>query len=280
MQPILAHHIALTSIDMRAFAPALLCVALATGYFVMSRESSAPPPGPPPEVASRSVADPTTPAHHDSASVPQSAATPTSRVAISPSLMALTFEQHLEDFIRDQFADRPSSDLGHAVSVDTMLRDTTINPDGKLLRDVDRVRLAGILAEFSRREAALEARERPLCRQALLQAVTSGQFEVADGVVASTATAEGVVALQQSIARQREEQAKTMERLSTRLGAPMRDWAFSVLSSVGPDGRGHVTTVYFTRAQAADLFACRDEMSDVVQERRRAAAELIAALPR
>lgn len=266
---------------------AVSLVALAVWLVTLGGHAAQAVRGPMEVPSNTSVA----PAHRDvepvlKAPPPPAAAEREAQPAYGPISVAaptLTFEGHLVDFISQQFPDtlpQPAR-LGQIKTVDDVVRDKIVNPDGKVLSNAARTQLANILGDLSKRELVLDNKERPLNRVALTEAVRRGQFAAIENKnKASMATAEGIAAMQQERKRQQEELAKTQHLLQEKYGTPLKDWGYTILSSIGPGGNGYVTTVYFTRAQAADLFACRDEMAGLLRERQSALTEFFLNQPK
>jgi hypothetical protein len=192
-------------------------------------------------------------------------------IASTSSAPELTFEGHLTAFIRERFGDgrAMSPSLMPTSTVEEVIADKTLNPEGRTLTAEQASHISQVLADYRSQQVQLEHRERSLCRESLLMAVEKAQYETNERRSASPSSHDSA-AIQAATEAQRKALGDTHLALTNRLGKPMKDWAFSILSTVSPDGVPCVTTVYFTATQAPDLFQCRRDLENLVTERRSA----------
>lgn len=136
-----------------------------------------------------------------------------------------------------------------------------------------------MLAKYREIDRSLLTQDAVLHKAALLLALERGQY------LATPLPAHGptdLANLSQQMREAKDEQTRiqraAMEVLTTRLGRPLKDWAYSVFSTHEPDGVGRVTVVYFTHDQAPEVFAGRQKRTDLVYEQRRELRQFFAEL--
>lgn len=177
--------------------------------------------------------------------------------------------------------DQQASQWGNAgVSAATAIGDATLNPAAKEPDAAKLAELQGLLTKYSDQDAQLMREDRLLCREALLTAVANGQYlSKTRPVVAEVDPARLAFALRRDQEQQKRDQQEGEKELATRLGTLMQDWAYSQCSTIEPDGVPRTTLVYYTRAQAPDVFAGRARMSELAHERRRVLRQFFDDLP-
>jgi hypothetical protein len=79
--------------------------------------------------------------------------------------------------------------------------------------------------------------------------------------------------------RSSREQKETMDALTARLGRPLKDWAYSVCGNSEPDGVHRQTVIYFTRTEAPEVFAVRDQNALLWRQQREELRQFFAGLP-
>jgi len=195
----------------------------------------------------------------------------------------LTFEGHLIQFVSQGLSSDAKTDgkpgAGQS-SIEAVTQDKGLNPHGKSL-DSDQYRqLLGILDRYRQQEDVLSRQNVQQTREALLQAVTRQQY-VSREQRRCVATDPHELAIEWKIQseRAREEEKNTISELKARLGQPMRDWAYSSCGTHEPDGIPRSTVVYFTRADAPEVFACRERIVALYKERRADLRSFFASLP-
>ena len=202
------------------------------------------------------------------------------RGLLPTSSAPVTFKSHLVDFIKGNFKN-DGRVFANLKSSDSVIADKSFNPDGKVLNSEQYGRLTMMVASYNEMHAELSREEGPFCADALIRGVESDQY-VAKGQAPLNTTDPMQQALQMKAQTEstQKELRETMAALSLRLGRPMQDWAFSVLSTKPPGEVGYITVVYFTVRQAPELFACRQRMKDLDVEQRRDLRQFFSNLPK
>ncbi|MBL9075922.1 MAG: hypothetical protein JNL08_00380 [Planctomycetes bacterium] len=202
-------------------------------------------------------------------------------VAVSPTSSApeRTFEGHLAHFVQRHPADSPTPAIGER-DAEFEVRNRDVNPLGKQLDAAQLDGLRSLLRPFDQQERALHRENRQLTRAALVRAVEAGDYLTREQPSVGAADPEELVRQhRQRAERDQRDQQEMMATLTGRLGTPMRDWGYSVCGTVEPDGIARKTIVFFTRAAAPEVFACRDRVAEFERARRAALQQYFASLP-
>lgn len=204
---------------------------------------------------------------------------PSVAVSVSPSAPELTFEGHLVQFVQRHLADSTAPAIGER-DAEYEVRNRDVNPLGKQLDAAQLDGLRSLLRPFDAQGRALQRENRQLTRAALVRAVEAGDYLTREQTsVGATDPEEMVRQHRQRSERDQQDQQEMMATLVGRLGTPMRDWGYSVCGTVEPDGIARKTIVFFTRAAAPEVFACRDRAVESERLRRAALQQYFASLP-
>ncbi|MBX3465240.1 MAG: hypothetical protein KF830_18890 [Planctomycetes bacterium] len=219
---------------------------------------------------------------HDSATPPE---IERGTVAVAPTSSApvLTYEGCLIDRLRKSIKDdypygmsKPSV----ASRIERLTQDRSVNPEGKALTPEHTAALRELLQGFDRRADQEEREYWRLTRSALVAAAERGQFLVHEGqVVVADDPQEAARRVTESTEESHRMQKVMMADLESRLGVPMRDWAYSQAATTEPDGIPRLAIVYFTRAQAPEVFANGDRQTELSRQRGHAVRQFFATLP-
>ncbi|MBX3464380.1 MAG: hypothetical protein KF830_14520 [Planctomycetes bacterium] len=159
------------------------------------------------------------------------------------------------------------------------VRNRDVNPLQKQLDAVQFDALQALLRPFDEQERGLRLENRRLTRAALVRAVEVGDYLTRQQPPVLPSDPEGLLRQHRERAdRDQRDQQEMMDALAGRLGKPMQDWGYSVCGTVEPDGIPRKTIVFFTRASAPDVFACRDRIAEAERVRRTALREFFASL--
>jgi hypothetical protein len=140
------------------------------------------------------------------------------------------------------------------------------NPDKKVLSPAQLVELDQLIEEFEPLLTELHVQDGNLTREALLIGLERDQRLSQD-------LNEGLQSQDQAgINRHRIELSMTatkrsLETLTQHFGEPLKDWAWSTISTHAPDGVPRTSTVYFLRGDAPGVFAARERIGQTWGER-------------
>lgn len=274
---------------MRTRAAILVMLLLAAAWWAVAHRGAAPVP---PRVAEPSQSGieerhanaPQAPADVPSERQPAIADQPQDPTMVAPSSSAptLTYEGHLMQFIERSMIDGPLTSqvrLG-SPSASSVIDDARFNPDRKEPNAAQMAALQGILTRYADEETRLMGADRTLCREALLAAVAKGQFLARSRPPLTEVDPERIAfAVRQDQERARRDHEEAVAELGGRLGKLMQDWAYSLCSTLEPDGVPRTTLVYYTRAQAPAVFAGRVRISELSGERTQELRQFFTALP-
>jgi hypothetical protein len=203
-------------------------------------------------------------------------------VAGASSEPVLTFQGHLSEFVQRGMrgAHGPTSFGSGEPSVERVVANKDFNPDGKVLVDAALDTLQELMDTYAERRAMLTAENAQLTRAALVAAVERGQFVTKEQPRSTTVDPQAWVRERREFdKRAKADQQEMMQALTARLGRPMRDWGYSVCATTEPDGIARQSIVYFTRADAADVFRCRDGLTELRVEERDELRRFFASQP-
>jgi hypothetical protein len=206
-----------------------------------------------------------------------------SGLAPTSSAPNLTFEGHLVQFIEQGLPSDVKSagppGMGKP-SAEMVAQDKGLNPSGKVLNTEQYRSLLRIQMQYREQEADLTREDRGLTRAALVLAVTRGQFVATENQrCTATSPEEMAIEWRASSERARRVRKETMQDLTNRLGKPLRDWAYTSCSTYEPDGIPRSTIVYFTHADAPEVFACRERIVSLWRQEREELRQFFASLP-
>jgi hypothetical protein len=140
------------------------------------------------------------------------------------------------------------------------------NPEKKSLSPEQLVELDQLIEEFEPLLTELHVQDGNLTREALLIGLERDQRLSQD-------LNEGLQSQDQaSINRHRYDLSmkstkRSLETLTQHFGKPLKDWAWSQISTHAPDGVPRTSVVYFLRGDAPGVFAARDRISQTWGER-------------
>lgn len=174
--------------------------------------------------------------------------------------------------LRDVLAESISKHVGtlggqHAkLSARNLVGSLQYNPDKKTLSPDQLVELDRLIEEFEPLLTELHVQDGNLTREALLIGLERDQRLSQD-------LNEGLQSQDQaSINRHRIKLSMTATKrslatLTQHFGEPLKDWAWSTISTLAPDGVPRTSTVYFLRGDAPGVFAARDRIGQTWGER-------------
>ncbi len=152
------------------------------------------------------------------------------------------------------------------LSATNLVGDLQYNPEKKVLSPQQLTELDRLIEEFEPRLTELHRQDGNLTREALLIGLERDQRLSQD-------LNEGLQSQDQAkINRHRYQLSMTstkrsLQTLTQHFGEPLRDWAWTQVSTTEPDGVPRVSVVYFLRGDAPGVFAAREQITQTWGER-------------
>lgn len=202
-------------------------------------------------------------------------------VAATAASPYLTFEGYLSDRLQRALPDEDQAapQFGEPPAEHVVL-EKRWNPEGKELTADQFQALCDLLRGQRERDGDFARANRRLTRTALMRAVETGQFVVREmAPIVASDPVELARQTQLAATSGQRAQREMMAELTARHGQPMRDWAYSSCGTSEPDGVARQTIVYFTRGDAPDVFACREEWAAAKKANEAALRQFFASLP-